>query len=329
MKLRARCFPIEYYENEILTDSEVRQRLRNLTVYSFAIVMIGYHTFGNIYFANSYNVTYETQNKTQIHKSLANTLRLRGGDISDLTHQDVIAQVLLVNWLTKNAMLQTQMAFPGFIRSDWSFNHLNNRVNDNVNPGLPFLKPNMPPGPRGFIKFGGNRYGYPSQGTIGPNSITSLGVGSGNPPASLTPEQRRNWPDFRDLHISFSDNRPKVTIRYHQAKFKLKDHGEVVGLPYTLNMHNKTSTMRTEDNILSFMQKIREIVISPSSTWFNKGHERYQGFTTRGFPAIHVYEPARRIIIVFKASTGEFVTICRLTIQEALKLYQTGNFGGE
>ena len=54
----------------------------------------------------------------------------------------------------------------------------------------------------------------------------------------------------------------------------------------------------------------------------------YQGGTDREFEAIHIYDLDKKVIAVFKKSTGKFVTTCELTAKEDAELKATGNFGG-
>ena len=74
---------------------------------------------------------------------------------------------------------------------------------------------------------------------------------------------------------------------------------------------------------------MRSIVNMPNRDnirWFEDGI--YQGGTDREFKAIHIYDLDKRVIAVFKKSTGKFVTTCQLTEKEDAELKATGNFGG-
>lgn len=59
--------------------------------------------------------------------------------------------------------------------------------------------------------------------------------------------------------------------------------------------------------------------------WFEDG--TYQGGTDRGFEAIHIYDLDKKVIAVFKKSTGKFVTTCQLDRDEHTELLKTRNFG--
>ena len=48
----------------------------------------------------------------------------------------------------------------------------------------------------------------------------------------------------------------------------------------------------------------------------------------REFGAIHIYDLDKKVIAVFKKSTGKFVTTCQLDRNEHDELLETGNFGG-
>ena len=75
---------------------------------------------------------------------------------------------------------------------------------------------------------------------------------------------------------------------------------------------------------------MRSIVDMPNRNnviWFEDG--TYQGGTDREFEAIHIYDVDKRIIAVFKKSTGKFVTTCQLKLKEHTNLLKTGNFGGQ
>jgi hypothetical protein len=75
------------------------------------------------------------------------------------------------------------------------------------------------------------------------------------------------------------------------------------------------------------MESIVDMPNRKNVKWFEDG--TYQGGTSREFEAIHIYDPDKRIIAVFKKFTGKFVTTCELTPDEDKKLNATGNFGGK
>lgn len=105
---------------------------------------------------------------------------------------------------------------------------------------------------------------------------------------------------------------------------KTLDHGEVHGLPYTLTEKSAPKTLRTEENIDIFMDSITEMPNRKNIQWFDNA--MYQGGTERGYPAVHIYDKDKRVITVFKKSTGRFANTCRLTFKEEMNLLKTRNF---
>lgn len=141
----------------------------------------------------------------------------------------------------------------------------------------------------------------------------------------LTRAQQREQPHEYDIIII--DNNSKLRVGFNQAKYKVRAHGAIHGLPYSENKNGGTVTIRSEENTLQMMDSIVNISEQDTTQWFRDG--TYQGGTERGFEAVHMYDPNTRIIVVFKKSTGNFVTTCQLTKQEVSYLKQTGNFGGK
>jgi len=122
------------------------------------------------------------------------------------------------------------------------------------------------------------------------------------------------------------ENRPQLTTRYGQAKFKVKDHGAIHNLDYHITKKGGTITHKTEENIYEFMNSIENLVYDPDTTWFYDG--MYQKNTDREIEVIHAYDEEKNIIVVFKRSTGEFITTCQLKPEERTELLETRNFGG-
>ena len=143
---------------------------------------------------------------------------------------------------------------------------------------------------------------------------------------SLTKEQRRNLPHPKDRFMNVEGHQDLV-VRRGQAQFKVKKHGEVHDLPYTLIDNGAKKTLRTEENTDAFMDSITEMPNRTNIQWFDNG--TYQGGTKRGYPAVHIYDKDKRVIAVFKKSTGEFTTTCRLNDRQHAELLRTGNFGGK
>lgn len=119
------------------------------------------------------------------------------------------------------------------------------------------------------------------------------------------------------------EGHPKLTIRYGQAQFKIKNHGEVHDLPYRVKENGNRVTAKTEENIDRFIDSITNMPYRKNIQWFDNG--TYQGNTDRGYKAVHIYDLDNRVIAVFKKSTGQFVTTCRLDPDEHTELLNTGN----
>lgn len=142
---------------------------------------------------------------------------------------------------------------------------------------------------------------------------------------SLTKEQRRSLSHDNDIKITQPDH-PELVVGFSQARFKVYKHGAIHGLPYTVKPDGTTKTERTDDNALKMMKSILDMSERQSTIWFENG--LYQGGTNRQFEAIHLYDPNKQIIAVFKKSNGRFVTTCQLNEKEHNELIATSNFGG-
>jgi len=141
----------------------------------------------------------------------------------------------------------------------------------------------------------------------------------------LTKEERRALPHSNDMKI-IHEGRPDLEVGFYQSKFKVGDHGAVHDLYYTVKANGGTKTEKTDDNALKMMRSIVDMPNRDNVRWFEDG--TYQGGTDRGFEAIHIYDLDKKVIAVFKKSTGKFVTTCELTAKEDAELKATGNFGG-
>jgi len=143
------------------------------------------------------------------------------------------------------------------------------------------------------------------------------------PEQSLKTEANRNRPNPKDQRI-IVENRPELTVRRGQAKYKTKDHGALAGLDYRVKRNGGTSTLRTEEHVDKFMDHVREVVEHPDSDWFEDG--TYLGNTDRAVDSFNIYNEELRRVAVFKRSTGEFITLCEPDPEEAADLVETGNF---
>lgn len=141
----------------------------------------------------------------------------------------------------------------------------------------------------------------------------------------LTKEQRRALPHSNDMTI-IHEGRPELEVGFWQAKFKVGDNGAIHDLPYTVKANGGTKTEKSDDNALKMMRSIVDMPNRDNVQWFEDG--TYQSGTDREFEAIHIYDLDKRIIAVFKKSTGKFVTTCQLDRDEHDELLETGNFGG-
>lgn len=138
----------------------------------------------------------------------------------------------------------------------------------------------------------------------------------------LTKKEKRQLPHTNYIKLNY-EGQPTLTVGYWQSQFKVKDHGAIHELEYTLKKNGAT---KTEDNTLKFMRSVADMPNQKNVKWFDDG--TYLGGTDREFPAVHIYDLDKQIIAVFKKSTGKFVSSCQLADPEHDKLMETGNFGG-
>lgn len=144
--------------------------------------------------------------------------------------------------------------------------------------------------------------------------------------SSMTKSKKRQLadPKGRDVVIEI-ENRPKLTIRYNQLKYKISKHGKDHNLP--VNDTNKTP--KTEDNILSFRQSLIDMANNNAVTWYTT-NAQYQGGTPRGCESVNIFDEETRVIAVYQKQADEsylFLTTCTLTELEVDHLRSTrGNF---
>ena len=141
----------------------------------------------------------------------------------------------------------------------------------------------------------------------------------------LTKEERRTLPHNNDMKI-IHEGRPELRLGFWQSKFKVGDHGAIHDLPYTLKKKGGTKTEKSDENTLKMMRSIVDMPNRYKVRWFEEG--TFQGGTDLEIEAIHIYDPIKRVIAVFKKATGNFVTTCQITEKEETELLATGNFGG-
>ena len=139
-----------------------------------------------------------------------------------------------------------------------------------------------------------------------------------NQDLTLTREQRRNLPHPDDVIIPDQD----VRIRHGQAKYKVKNHGSDFGLPSKPNKKGWLKTPRTSENIESFKDEIKKLVL--------RG-ERIEGTYRKSepdqFSPIHFYDSASGCNAIFKQETKEFVSAWKLTQGQVNDLLTNKNIG--
>jgi hypothetical protein len=139
-----------------------------------------------------------------------------------------------------------------------------------------------------------------------------------NQDCTLTSEQRRNLPHSDDVIIPDQD----VIIRHGQSKYKVKNHGSDFSLPSKPNEKGWLKTPRTSENIESFKDEIKKLVL--------RG-ERIEGTYRKGkpdqFSAIHFYDSVSGCNAIFKQETKEFVSAWKLTQGQVNDLLTNKNIG--
>ena len=204
-------------------------------------------------------------------------------------------------------------------------------VPNNPNPGWVLDRPNpfQPPTvehryPPAYDLF------FPQRTPGCPRPGSTLQINQSTPMAheefvGLTKEERRGLAHSNDMRI-IHERRPELEVGFYQSKFKVGDHGAVHDLSYTVKANGGTKTEKTDDNTLKMMRSIVDMPNGDNVQWFED--QTYQGATDREFEAIHIYDLDKKVIAVFKKSTGKFVTTCELNDLEEAELKATGNFGG-
>ena len=150
------------------------------------------------------------------------------------------------------------------------------------------------------------------------NRDTSLKI-SKNRPSSLShaefvalkPEARRLLPHKNVRTITYENYEP-VKLRFGQAKLKVRHHGAIHDVEYILNNRGGTKSNRIDENTLIMMDLIEALLDKEKFEWVENG--THLGNTTRGYEAVHFYDPDSQILAVFKKSTREFVTTVKLDI---------------
>ena len=143
----------------------------------------------------------------------------------------------------------------------------------------------------------------------------------------LTKAEKRQVSHHHDkiIHV---EGHPRLRVGFWQCRFKVRDHGAVHGLPYTVKENGSTQTENSNDNTLAMIQSIVDMPHRPNAIWFDQDNVTYQGGTDREFPAVHIFDDDTKVVAVFNKQTGNFVTTCQLTEKQETELKATHNFGG-
>jgi hypothetical protein len=87
--------------------------------------------------------------------------------------------------------------------------------------------------------------------------------------------------------------------------------------------------LRTDKNVDKFMDGLEKVIVDPESQWYYD-EAFYQGGTDREIESINVYNEVLDLLVIFKRSTGEFITLCQPTDKELKALVNPPhNFGGQ
>ena len=98
---------------------------------------------------------------------------------------------------------------------------------------------------------------------------------------TLSPSEKRQLPDTcgRDGFIN-KWGYPKLTLRFHQVKFKTPKHGTDHGL----EVGNNGKTPNTETHAIALRDSLLEMPNSPNIIWYTDGE--YQGGTPNGYGCV-------------------------------------------
>ena len=87
---------------------------------------------------------------------------------------------------------------------------------------------------------------------------------------SLSKPQRRALTHKYDMEINHEGHQ-KLTVGFWQSKFKVKDHGAIHDLPYTLTTEGGTKTEKSDANTLTMMRSIVDMPNRENIRWFDNG----------------------------------------------------------
>ena len=83
------------------------------------------------------------------------------------------------------------------------------------------------------------------------------------------------------------ESRPQLVMRRGQSQYKTKSHVAIAGLPYYIKNNGSTSTLKTEENVDTFMDVMEHVVYDPNSICYEEG--TYKANTNRELEVINIY----------------------------------------
>jgi hypothetical protein len=221
MKLKSRCFRLEYYPGEVLTEVEARRRRKHITCYTLIISSLW---ASNIGVRQIKSETNEFQTRTEIHRVIHD---LRGG--VNLTEA---AWLLITIWMLN----QQSVGFQPVRQAPPPPHHQLFGGTSKLPPKNDFSKSNQ----------AGTSLQMERPSAMPHQDFTAL-----------TREEKRNLPDHRDGFIDV-EGHPKLTMRYGQVNFKLPKHGHIHSL--SVNANGKTpkteeNTLALRDSLVKMPER--------------------------------------------------------------------------
>ena len=141
----------------------------------------------------------------------------------------------------------------------------------------------------------------------------------------LTKEERRQVPHPYDkiIHV---EGHPRLRVGFWQSRYKVADHGDLHGLPYSVKNNGGTKIEKSDDTALAMMQSIEDMPYRPNAIWFDQDDVTHQVGTDLEFPAVHIFDDDTKVVAVFNKQTGNFATTCQLIEKQETELKATHNF---
>lgn len=287
MKLRSRCFTLEYYPGEVLTEVEARRRRKHITCYTLIICSLWASNLGVRQIKSETN---GFQTRTEIHRVIHD---LRGG--VNLTEA---AWLLITIWMLN----QQSMGFQPVRQAPPPPHHQLFGGTSKLPPKNDFSKSNQ----------AGASLQMERPSAMPHQDFTAL-----------TKEEKRNLPDHRDGFIDV-EGHPKLTVRYGQVNFKVPKHGHIHSL--SVNANGKTpktekNTLALRDSLVKMPE--REGIRWFDNGGYQKGTER--GYAS--INVYHKKERVIAIYKKQENREYIFSTTCKVTPVEENYLYQSdGNY---